>query len=633
MGGRCTLANFVRSQLTSRATLACSASLDDLFPCPVPSRLVCRATPEDRCASIARDVLRAVVATLNFCALGFHGHEKGVASLGIPPSCDQSAMLDRLEEWVTMHVTAPAQEPSSLGRALDKLLHLSRSIDTIRGVLAELSADGRYCKLPQLPKSDVNCAARPLCASRVKWPLGATFDPLPYLDYPELVQAYVNPESLLAPPEDWPCVDSPAHVHASRAELLTLLAKWDEVGVLRVVPADTVDKMVRLGLFTVFKDSDFDRLILNPSVRNGRSQRLAEYTRYLPAGYLLCALHLEPSEVLRVSSDDLREYYYTFRVSEERARANAIGCEFLGSELGHLRACPASLAHVRVLPCLATLAMGDALAPEVAQCAHWRLIELRCGGMRPEHLVGNRMLIPRGPMYECLTYDDHCTLYRLPAARSQQCPRPDLDLHSRCDSVYPQVGLHPHPGKCVRDASSALVLGAHVDGSRGCILAPPLRTLVLMRVTMEMVRLGCVDLDTLAVLVGCWVHVCMYRRPLLCLLHDTYLLLASRPNLESSTVRLRDHVKCELLALALLSVLAVSDLRSPYCPWLFGTDASPYAAGVVRAEVGVHAAAELWRVGELRGYHAKLLPARSEMLHASGMLDPLLESLVEDDAC
>eukprot|EP00971_Amphidinium_carterae_P330733 6463916-Amphidinium_carterae.1 len=489
------------------------------------------------------------------------------------------------------------------------MLQLTRSVATIREVLAELSADGRYCKVPPLAfdaaraASDcAHCAAKPLSAARVKWPLGATFDPRPYLDYPDLLQAYEDPDYLLRDPSLWPPEGAAAKVHASRDELLQLLVKWDKVGVLRIVPAHTVDKMVRLGLFTVFKDLSHDRLILNPSVRNGRSRQLAQYTKFLPAGYLLCALHLEPTEVLRISSDDLREFYYTFKVSHARARSNALGCEFWGSELSHLSSCPSELASVRVLPCLATLAMGDALAPEVAQCAHWRLIQLKCGGMRPEHMVGNRLLIPRGPMYECLTYDDHCTLYRVPVAPAPGLARPDLDLHDRCDEVYPDVGLHPHPGKRVRDAHVAQVLGAVVDGDRGHIHAPHLRTLVLMRVTMEIVRLGYIDMPSLAVLVG------------------------------ASLVRLRDRVKNELLALACLSLFAVTDLRCPYCPFLIGTDASPFAAGIVRSEVGVAVAAELWRVGELRGFHARLMPSHSEVLHTLGVLDGALADLCESDA-
>eukprot|EP00971_Amphidinium_carterae_P323417 6427320-Amphidinium_carterae.1 len=544
MGAHCSLAAFVRSSFASRASLASSASIDDLFPCALPSRLLCRTSLEDRRASIARDVLRAIVSILNYCALGFHGDSIGDALLGMSVSSDQTTMLARLESWVLVHVCAPAEEPSSLGRAFDKMTQLTHSIASIRHLLGELSKDGHYCSV-SVPGS-VACNAKPLNADRVKWPLGASFDPTPYLDYDDLPRAYADPSELL--------VDQ-TRVHASRGELLKLLGKWDKAGVLRVVPASTVDRMVRLGLFTVFKDHDYDRLILNPSVRNSRCRQLSLYTKFLPAGYLLCALHLEPNEVLRISSDDLREYYYTFKVSEKRAHANAIGCKFWGSELAHLAACPASLASTRVLPCLATLAMGDALAPEAAQCAHWRLIEHECGGMLPAHLVGNRLLIPRGPLYECLTYDDHCTLFRMPASAPPGLARPDLELHARCDHVYPFVGLHPHVGKRIRDADVAQVLGATVNGDLGYVHAPSLRTLVLLRLTLEVVRLGQIDITSLSMLVGCWVHVCMYRRPLLCLLHETYLLLAAWADQPHRLVRLRDRVKNELVAISTLSLI------------------------------------------------------------------------------
>eukprot|EP00971_Amphidinium_carterae_P249761 4957271-Amphidinium_carterae.2 len=69
------------------------------------------------------------------------------------------------------------------------------------------------------------------------------------------------------------------------------------------------------------------------------------------------------------------------------------------------------------------------------------------------------------------------------------------------------------------------------------------------------------------------------------------------------------------MSLAVLSICAVTDIRCSYCPWLFGTDASPYAAGIVRSEVGDRVAAELWCLGELQGFHANVMESNQTQKH------------------
>ena len=78
------------------------------------------------------------------------------------------------------------------------------------------------------------------------------------------------------------------------------------------------------GASRVPKDSGFDRLILNPTVVNSRCASISASTQRLGQGFLLCRLGLEPGEWLAVSCDDLREFYYTFRVPTARARRNAL---------------------------------------------------------------------------------------------------------------------------------------------------------------------------------------------------------------------------------------------------------------------------------------------------------------------
>eukprot|EP00971_Amphidinium_carterae_P284310 5644825-Amphidinium_carterae.1 len=146
----------------------------------------------------------------------------------------------------------------------------------------------------------------PFRAERIKWQLPPTFNPKPFLDDPEVCAAYENPDCLLLPKSDWPALSTLARVHVK------FLQKWDLVGSLYLVPAKWVEPKLRLGLFTVYKDSEFDRLILNPSVRNACSRNVSGVIRDLPAGYMLAQMHLRSDQELRLCSDDLREFYYSF---------------------------------------------------------------------------------------------------------------------------------------------------------------------------------------------------------------------------------------------------------------------------------------------------------------------------------
>ena len=180
--------------------------------------------------------------------------------------------------------------------------------------------------------------ARPLRNARVKWDLGPSFDPVLFLASAELRAAYADPRYLELPRDQWPANARPARVHATPRELMQLLRKWDAVGALRLVPADRVPRVSRLGLFTVYKDSAYDRLILNPTVRNERSRALRSATSRLPQGYLLTAIHPRRRERLRMCSDGLREFYYTFLVSPARADLNALGVEYSASDFVGFRA-------------------------------------------------------------------------------------------------------------------------------------------------------------------------------------------------------------------------------------------------------------------------------------------------------
>ena len=575
-----------------------------------------------------RKMVRLEIAVLNWLALGRPPTPPPGARAGAPRSTAQDRMVRRLER-LTWSLVRPGPMPTdALGRALDKYADIQDALNSLEKQALELlpaasaasaardrARDDRAAR-PHDDPHEARVAmragyggstARPLSNARIKWDLGPSFDPVPFLASADLRAAYADPRCLELPRDQWPAGARPARVHATPQELMHLLRKWDAVGALRLVPADRVPRISRLGLFTVYKDSSYDRLILNPTVRNERSRTLRSATSRLPQGYLLTAVHLRPREHLRMCSDDLREFYYTFLVSPARSDFNALGVEYAASDFVGFRAWSAELAGLTVLPCLASLAMGDALAPEVAQAAHAGLLARMCGAMRPENVVANGLPFPRSPLLELLTYDDHATIMKVDASASSSRADHDADLRlfERCDRAYPAVGLLQHPKKRVRDCSQAVIIGAEVEGVVGVVHAPAVRVTALMGLTLDMLTVAATNYSLFATILHSWVQVFMYRRPLLALFGECFAFQERLPRTGWS--RMPGHVVNELLSAVVMGPLAVTDFRVSYAPDVYGTDASPYSGAVVRASVGPTVSSELWRASERRGFHSRLL--------------------------
>ena len=238
-----------------------------------------------------------------------------------------------------------------------------------------------------------------------------------------------------------------AKVHATRAEILQLARTWDERGCLALFDVQSVRRDEAVGAFAVPKDADYDRLILNPTVVNGRMATVSEQTRTLAPGSMLCLIGLRPNERLRFSSDDLREYYCTFIVSEARAKRNSLAMQFEAAELSHLKAFdPAKHSGRRLYIALRTLAMGDSLAVELAQEAHLHLLE-SVGAMAPTERVCYRAPMPRG-------------------------------------------------------VDAGVFLGCEIDGRAGFACAPRPRVVILAALTSLVAKQGCCTLDVLSTLLA-----------------------------------------------------------------------------------------------------------------------------------
>lgn len=104
------------------------------------------------------------------------------------------------------------------------------------------------------------------------------------------------------------------------------------------------------------------------------------YAKSLAPGALLTLLTLESHQSFRYRADDLSDYYYTFKVPRARARRNCIDVKMFPSELKGL-SCYSPAIPGPFYPAVATLAMGDSHAVEIAQGVHHALLQIEAGAM------------------------------------------------------------------------------------------------------------------------------------------------------------------------------------------------------------------------------------------------------------
>ena len=455
--------------------------------------------------------------------------------------------------------------------------------------------------------------ALPVQADRIKWRYPPSFDPAPYLS-PALRHAYECPDSLRRPLSDWP----PAKLHCSRSELLKLGRKWDDLGAVRITPASDIDWSEAVGIFTVSKSATQDRLIINPTVCNSRTFPFSQYSKTLALGCLLTLLSLEQEQGFRFCADDLSDYYYTYKVSPERAACNSFCCKFEPEELAEFQAAKGLRMVGPQLLSLATMAMGDCLSVEVGQSAHMQVLRQHAGAFVPSETLLYRQPVPNTSAVELLAIDDHIVLQKLPLKDIPKAPPlRNTQIFQASGVAYDRVGLVLNDDKKRRNLTRGVILGAELDGERGVIGPPRQKTLSLALLTSLVAKRGHATRELLDRILGCWVHAMMFRRPVFAVVD--HLFREGSGLARNISFRLSSESRNELLMLACLCPALLTDLRVPYDDQLFCLDASPTGGAVCSTTAGPQASAEMWRHGELRGYHTRLQSEVSELLFEKGI--------------
>ena len=657
------LSSFLRLSMQPHSHIVHKASQSlDLLPCPIPrwswtgpAKLSPHRRHRRKFLKSRAQLLQKVIGVLNWETLGHPVRPPPEATIGQAFTDPQWAMVCRLERLIDHFLKADAVSCASLGRSGEKfssMMRVAKELPDLQEVdlcnlVQELShnLDPYGKRLPHDSPSHDNLGfdetlrfpqerrtvtelksspARPVVASRIKWEHSPSFDPLPFFTDSVVRDAFVDPSSVKLPSHRW--VDKPkGRVHCSRHELLKLAEKWDSKGACRIFRLDQIVEDEAVGVFSVPKDEQFDRLILNPQRVNARLKSFSHYTKSLAPGCLFALIRLEADQVLRISADDLAEMYYTIKIPELRAKRNCIGLRFDASELSHLQCFNPQIHVGTCFVALNALAMGDSWAVEFAQQAHHNVLKHVAGCMLDHQRVAYRKPFPRSSFLEWLSIDDHIGVQVISKKHFKMGLRGrDTEVFERATQAYAEVGLVQHPKKKKRGVQHGTFLGAEVDGVQGLVSAPRDRIGTLMLCTLLVVKRGCCSPALLSSLLGCWIHVLMFRRPILSVLSHSFSEGSNRPRNE--VFMLSRQSRNELAALALLGPMCISDMRVAVAPAIYCTDASPTGGGICVCPEDPHVVAELWRHSEQRGFYAPLLNPAASVLAELGLdhLEPEL---------
>ena len=250
-------------------------------------------------------------------------------------------------------------------------------------------------------------------------------------------------------------------------------------GMVQLVPEaelaqDSQGRLLVGGFFSVKKSEDEDRLIYDRRPQNATMQQLP--WAKLPNGSLFCRMKLLPNEYLRGSGDDLRNYYYTLRLSGDWHRFNAVGRRVLPDLVAQAGFDPKVPHRMRVL------GMGDINGCAIAQATHEAILEHK-GLLGEDRKLVFGEPVPAKNVWEGAYLDDLLVVhkvqlpYEIPLNGSFSPPLPevtdvDMQLIRAAEAAYSEAGLQRALHKSFRAQTQFKAWGAEIDCIIGRVGAP-----------------------------------------------------------------------------------------------------------------------------------------------------------------
>ena len=639
---RTPLSVFLRSMFASCAA-ARAAPLGQVWPMPLPYPEVHtsrRSRLKD--SGPLKVCTNYVVAVLSWLHLGERAHSIEDLGLGLGTKLnrDQWRTVHRLQPLFSTWLDGGTIAPEDMGRTAAKI----ESIEAVLARLEEVAEDvrdglGGYRRAKRKTEvafrfrddseaevlgrisSNVEHAAKDIEPHRLKFVGHPSFDPTPFLDYANREQ-YNRPLDLSFEENLEGQILPRVKVRCKKGQQLQLLEKLDSVKRLALVPVKQVREHLLNGMFCLPKDQQRDRMILDARRPNAVETSERRWVYSLGSTVQLNHVHLARDEVLLIHAEDLREFYHCFLVSPQRCRRNGLQMRVRPEDVRHLQCFESWMeAEEHLVPCLATMAMGDTNAVAFGQCAHLSVV-LRTKAFELEDFLTLKQRPSRRAVKCGLMIDDFVVLE---VHKGKEAPDKELEETEgrkrmlKVRGAYESAGLPRHEGKSVEQEDKGEFWGFEVDGKLG-VARPSLKRLIpLSSILCKVVALGRVSVGLLEVLAGALVSAFQCRRRLMSALQEVYR--AQRGRERTDVIKMEKELKEELLICLGLLPLAAVDMRLQPSSKLICSDASNDTEAAVQAEVGESRTSEFQRHSLQKGLWNRLVSPDRAYLRERGILD------------
>ena len=426
-------------------------------------------------------------------------------------------------------------------------------------------------------------------------------------------------------------------------KVVDLARLWDENDLLYVHDG-AVHPDAFVKVFNCHKNLQHDRQIGDRRGKNSLECRVLGPSKELPCGADIQDLVVEKGSRLFLSVTDRRDFYHQLSVTESRARSNTLGpgipkemlegtsayTHFLlrssrerksrlryGDELDQFNLSQKDElfpndGHVWIG--FRSILQGDHAGVEVCTEAHTALLQDYGLLSSTSRLVASRPLLSSYHL-DGLVIDDYFCVSKEPLGT-----RPEDSEAARryavAQEAYDTFKLIGSPHKDLVAVDEGKVIGAYVNSSdralrRGLVTlgAPPEKRLSMSFLSLAVAALSHTTDAFHLCLVGGWVSMLNYRRPMMSILDCCFKLVdgdsfdCNSPKL----VKLPRAAANELVLLAVLSPLMMTDLSADVEEEVYATDASMQKGAVCSTFVGKPVSTLLWRHCKSKGAYTRLL--------------------------
>ena len=389
-----------------------------------------------------------------------------------------------------------------------------------------------------------------------------------YLIDPE-DQVYGRPPKVMVDPNNW---------STFCAELLAkgIFSRIHESEVYRVGGRPLVN-----GLFGVSKNEfsngwETQRIIMNMIPLNRICRSFDGDISTLPAWSGMTPLNLQPHENLVVSSEDVRCFFYIFRVPYSWHKFMAFNRELPPELCGDQPG--------KWYPCSAVLPMGFKNSVSLAQHVHRFIVKGALNKTGQQHgeaeLRKDRPFTVANPAHR-IYLDNFDQLEKISTELVSTLKGSISPLVQGLREQYAELGVPRHPKKGVARQTVAEVQGAIVDGVKG--IAHPKVDKILRYAHLARLMLqapSCIQKQA-QVVGGGLVYMAMFRRPLLGSLNQLWEFIVSFDGYPPVVqFAIPPGVKLEVARFLGLIPLAYMNFRSSVSPVITASDASELGGGV-----------------------------------------------------